>query len=193
MISEIGQFKPLNILKNHIEKCAANNSYAAKSLLFTTVGLDIYSNMVDYFQLNKSKEIKKDDKQYLKDYKLVNAFVSATADTVVGLTIISDKSQKLIIRGISKFQKDFTKTLNKGIRENIMKISSLLGAVIFTKRILVPLIVTPLTSLFKKKINTLDENKNETLKFSYREHFDDAENIFKKYNNMQSKQNFSHN
>ncbi len=179
MIGNIGNFKPLNILKSHIEKSVASNSYAAKSLLFTTVGLDVYSNVVDYFQLSKSKKIKKDDKEYLKMFKLTNALVSSTSETAVGLIIISDKFQKLIIKGISKFEKDFAKILNKGVGENIMKISSLLGAVLFTKRIIVPLIVTPLASMFKKKINSLDENKDKALKSSYENHFEQAENIFK--------------
>ncbi len=164
----------VNGFKNHIVKRANNNNYAAKALLISSVGLNLYSNVVDYYKLENSKEIEKEEKKYLQSFRIANTLLSTAAQIAVGLAIISNKVQDRIIRGISYFYKDFEKKLTGPARSNLLKLTSLIGAIAITKRILVPLTATPLASWFNKKMNG---DKHE--KFSRPAGL--KENIFEKF------------
>lgn len=174
--------------KNHISKCAVNPKYDAKALLLATVGLNIYSNVVDYYRLKQNKEIEKEEKNYLQAFRVTNGIVSALAQTGVGLAIISDKAQNAIIKGISRFYKGFDKNLNNVGRRNLLKLTSLIGAVAITKRILTPLVVTPIASFADNMLNEIKEKEiGEEIQQKAKEFFNPAKNIqyniFEKFDN----------
>ncbi len=172
----------INGFKNHIVKCANNDTYAAKALLLTTVGLNLYSNVINYYQLTKNNDIEEEEKEFLKSFRIVNGFISVIAQTAAGLAIISDKAQRVIIKGISKFYKGFDQNLDRRGRRNLLKLSSLIGAIVLTKRILTPLVVTPIASWVDNKREKYREEKK--LKFPEQENLNPVkntdENIFKK-------------
>lgn len=145
---------PGNILKNHVSNYLENNSYAAKTLLFSSVALSIYSNALDYIQIDRSKDIEKKEKDYLKVFQITDGIISTAAQTAVGLAVISDKAQKFLIKNISKISPKLENTLKtKTGMGNLMKLTSLATAVILAKRVLVPLISTPMASVIKERIN----------------------------------------
>lgn len=169
--------RAVNGFKNHIVKCADDDKYAAKALLLTTVGLNMYSNVVDYYQLKRNDDIKGEEKQYLQAFRITDGLVSAVTQTAAGLAIISDKAQGAIIKGISKFYKGFDKTLNKTGRRHLLKLTSLIGAIAITKRILTPLIVTPVASWANKNIRKHREEEKEP-NFSGREKLNQARKFY---------------
>ena len=158
MFSSIGR-----TVQHHITRCINDSHYAAKTLLYSSIALGLCSHVADSFQLGKNKKIEEDKRKYLKYYQLTEGFVSAGAQAAVGLAVIHDKTQNFIIKNLSKTSKKLAKTLQESIvKKNVMKLSSLIAAVVMAKRILVPFIVTPLASLIKKEINPVakeDENR----------------------------------
>jgi len=172
-------------LMNHISKLEHNDKYAAKAVLFTSVGLNLYSNMVDFYRIKKNKEIESEEKKYLQAFSLTNGFVSAATQLASGLAIVSDKVQGKIIKSINWFDKGFSERLAKSsgknlLKRNLLKVSSLIGAIAITKRILTPLIVTPLASMFDDKINKIKiEDKDNDDRF--KRHENEEKNIFKRH------------
>jgi hypothetical protein len=149
-----------DVLMNHINKCNTSNAYAAKAILASSIALDFYSNMVERDQIGKNKELKKDEKKFIQTYKLANAFISGASQAAVGLAVISDKAQNFIIKKISNINPNFTKGLDNNAKTTIMQLSSIIAAVLVTKRVLVPLIVTPIATLLKKNSSDITEKNN---------------------------------
>lgn len=146
------------VLQTHIRKMVDNNNYAARTLLFSAIGLDFLSNMADSVQLGKNKEIPPEERKYLSAFQFTNGFVSAAAQAAVGLFIISNRAQEALRNGIAKLSPKIAKTLQSSIaRKNVLKLSSLIGAVVLTKRVLVPFITTPLASIVKKQMNPVEK------------------------------------
>lgn len=162
-----------NLLQRHITKCVTNNNYAAKALLFTSIGISAYSNILDSIQIGKNKEIHEDERKYLSAFKLTEAFVSTAAQATVGLAILSRKTQGFLIKQVSKLGPKIAETLKKSAAQrHLMKFSSLIGAVVLTKRVLVPFITTPLASAVKKrkdekvdKIENIFESSKHNINF----------------------------
>jgi hypothetical protein len=180
--------KAADLLIGHIKRSRESNSYAAKTLILTSAGLDVYSNVVDYQQLKKNKELKKEEREYLKAFKLTNAVVEGIAVTAAGFAVTSDRAQKAIIKGLSRISKSFEQHLTRKTERNIMKLSSLLGAILIAKRIVAPVIVTPLASLVKDEIHHIEKNRHSEVKSTHKDDLSKMENIFEHQNKTRYKE-----
>ncbi len=151
--------KPVSkAVQSHITKRTASNLYDAKFLLGTSIALDVYSNSMDYVKISRNKKIKKEEKNYLKSYKACQTFVSTAGQLAVGTTLLNKKLQEKMFNGFKKTVGLSSKTLNSNASNTFRVLSTLAGSIVITKRILVPLIVTPLASFFKNKLNDREKN-----------------------------------
>ena len=155
--------KPVKLLQTHIAKCVNNNNYAAKALLLTAVGLSFYSNIVDSYNAGKNKKIEPEKRKYIQTFQLTEAFVSSGAQAAVGLAVISNRAQNFLIKNLSKLSPKLEQTLtNSTAKMNLMKISSLLAAIVLTKRVIAPFLSTPIAAWLKPKIYPPEPVANES-------------------------------
>ncbi len=149
MINGIGK-----ALQRHITKSATNNNYAAKTLIYSAAGLTLASNVADAIELGKNKKLKEEERKYVSLFQLTTGVLSAAAQVGVGLALINEKTQGFIRNGLGKISPKIAETLKTSVaKKNVMKISSLIAAVMITKRVIVPFITTPIASMVKKKVN----------------------------------------
>jgi len=164
MINSIGK-----TLQKHITHTLSNSNYAAKTLVYSAAALTLGGDMADSFQLRKNKKLKEDERKYLSAFSMTKGIISSTAQIGVGLAVLSDRTQTFIRNGLAKISPKIAETLKTNVaKKNLMSLTSLISAVIVTKRIIVPFITTPIASNVKKSLNNIaNDDRNE-------------ENIFRK-------------
>jgi len=149
--------KPISrAAQNHITKRVANGMFDAKTLLGASIAIDVYSNGVDYLQISQNKKINKQDKNYLKAYKLTNGIVEGLIQIAAGAMLLNNKSQEYLLR-VSRKITGMPLNPSKMVKNNFRILTTLAGSAILAKRILAPIIVTPLTTYVRK--NTDIRNK----------------------------------
>lgn len=134
----------------HVLNCAQNNSRNVKALLLSSVVLDTYGNMVDYYKTDGNKEVPSEKKPYIKAYKLMNGIVSAVAQVGLGFTVLNNKVQENLAHALfGSLKKQGTKEsleLFNKCAKGTKAATTLILATVLVKRLLVPFIVTPLAS-----------------------------------------------
>lgn len=139
---------PPTWIKNHVEKCIKAPGYNSKILLVSAVGLDIFGNVVDSVQIRHNKQLPKQEKKYLVAYKLVNAFISGILELIAGFVIAHPRVQAFfcekLLKGINRNSTEF-KTYSTGL--NLL--STLFISTVLIKRLVAPVIITPLAAKFK--------------------------------------------
>jgi hypothetical protein len=151
---KISVLKPvLKSIENHISKSRLSDSYSLKTLILADVVMDAYGNAADYVNISKNKNIPEKEKNYLKSYKIANGVMSCIIETVAGFLILGEATQKNLTKklfgNIEKIDPLKYTALSKGIKA----FSSIVIATVIAKRIIVPFIVTPLTSVINNKMN----------------------------------------
>jgi hypothetical protein len=143
--------KPLSTAtQNHISKRVANGMYDAKALLGASIALDVYSNGVDYVQIGRNKKIDKHDKKYLQAYKLTNGATEGIVQLIAGTILLNNKTQEYLLN-VSKKIAGMPKNPSILVKNNFRILTTLFGSIILAKRIIAPLIVTPVTAYVRKK------------------------------------------
>jgi len=148
-----GKLKPVSkAIQNHISRRVADGMYDAKTLLGASIAIDVYSNGVDYLQLGQNKKLNKPDKDYLKAYKLTNGTVEGIVQLGAGTMLLNNKTQECLLK-LSRKLTGMPINPGKLVKNNFRILTTLFGSVILAKRIVAPLIVTPLTTYVRKNID----------------------------------------
>jgi len=139
-------------VQSHISKRVADGMFDAKILLGSAIALDVYSNGVDYVQIGKNKNINKHDKKYLQAYKLTNGAAEGMVQLIAGAILLNNKTQEYLLKVSKKFAGMPVNPSNL-VKNNFRILTTLVGSVLIAKRIIAPLIVTPLTTYVRKNID----------------------------------------
>ena len=146
-------FKPVSAaMRKHISKRTLNGLYDANVIIGASIALDVYTNGVDYVQIGRNKNIKKTDREYLRAYKLTNGVVEGALQVGAAALLLNEKTQN----GLLKISRKLTgMPINPGeaVKRNFRVFSALAGCIILAKRILAPLVVTPLTTYVRKNFD----------------------------------------
>lgn len=141
-------FSPLsNAIRNHITRRVKDGHFDAKVMLGASIALDTTQNLVDYVQIGKNEKLDDREKRYLQAYKLTNAVVEGVLQLGIGTLLINNKTQEFLMKSSQKLLDIPTKQLSASRKNNFRVLSVLIGCVILAKRIIAPLIVTPLTAI----------------------------------------------
>ena len=144
--------KPLSVAtRNHISKRVAHGMYDAKILLGASVAVDFYSKVVDYVQFGKNEKIDKQNKKYLQAYKLTNGVVEALVQISSGSILLNNNTQEYLLK-VSRKITNMPLNPSKVVKNNFRILTTLFGSVLLAKRIITPLIVTPLTTYVRKNM-----------------------------------------
>jgi len=133
-------------------KKRSDSLYDAKVMLGASILLDTCQNVVDYVEIGKNKKLDEKKKNYLQAYKLTNAGVEATVQLAAGSIILNRNVQDSLLKSYQRITGHIPEE-GMCIKKNFRVLTVLFGCVVVAKRIIAPLIVTPLTSYIRKKIN----------------------------------------
>lgn len=152
-------FTPISkAIRSHITRRVDDGIFDAKVMLGASIALDTTQNLVDYFQIGKNDKLDNREKKYLQAYKLTNAAVEGLLQLGVGALLINSKTQDFLIK-TSQRRLGLPKNLSKTGKDNFRILSVLMGCVILAKRIIAPLIVTPLTAITRDYLCKKNEEK----------------------------------
>ncbi|GEM_PF-6572691 len=121
----------------------------AKFILGSSILMDTSQNVYDYVEIGKNDKLSDDHKKYLQAYKLTNAGVEATIQLAAGSIILNKKVQEHLRESYEKLTGHIPEMC---INKNFRVLTILVGCVVLAKRIIAPLIVTPLTTYIRKKL-----------------------------------------
>lgn len=154
-------------VRDHFKKRVENGLFDAKVMLGASIALDATQNIVDYVHIGKSKNIDESNKKYLQAYKITNALIETAVQLGAGALIINERTQNYLINLSHKLTGlPSQKYLNNPIiRNNFRILTVLVGCVVLAKRVIAPILVTPLTvdvreQLEKNKKYNPFQNKN---------------------------------
>ena len=158
--------KPLSVAtRNHISKRVAHGMYDAKILLGASVAVDFYSKVVDYVQFGKNEKIDKQNKKYLQAYKLTNGVVEALVQISSGSILLNNNTQEYLLK-VSRKITNMPLNPSKVVKNNFRILTTLFGSVLLAKRIITPLIVTPLTTYVRKNMYEDEEDIQELIEYN---------------------------
>ena len=149
-----------NLIKNHITRSRINSVYNTKALIVSAALLDIYGNTVDCIKIYNNKAIPDEQKKYLVSYKMVNGLVSAILETVAGFLITNKETQEKLSNFFFKSIKNNNPELFSQCSKGLMIFSSIVISTVMVKRLIAPVIITPIASFIKK--NFLSEAHSDS-------------------------------
>ena len=148
-------------LKNHVQKSKSDNKFDVRILLYSSAGLELYSNLMDSVNFRHNKNVSKEKRNYICSYKITNGIVSSILQVISGLIVLNDKVQKTMAKklfaGVNPASKEFA-NCTKGLRA----FSTIVRSAVLVQRMLTPFIVTPLTCMFNKKLNNKRKSSIKT-------------------------------
>lgn len=143
-------------IRNLVTKIVADPKKAAMLLVFTQVAKDAFACIFYTTQSLRNKEIPKDKRKFVAALDLSNGILMTASQYTIGRLFTSD----LVKNAVDK------KIINKLVSSKAMQtkwhhaagiLLPLVGATILAKRVIVPLIATPVASKVKNKIFGADE------------------------------------
>ena len=148
-------FANSKFVKNHINKCMDNPAFLTKTLLVTSVSKDVFAYALRVKNAAQNKEIPQDKKEYMMKMDSITGVTTAIVQLGSGFLLANEKVQdKICSKLFSSIDKN--SKLYKNASAGFGTISSLVGATLFAKRILVPLISSTIINNMAKK----PENEN---------------------------------
>ncbi len=148
----LNKFANSHIVKKHINKCIENKNFLTKTLLVTSVSKDVFAYALRVHNTMKNDEIPKDKKSFVAKMDATTGFTTAIVQVGTGLALASEKVQKTICKHLFKGLDENSK-LYKQASSGLGVVLPLVGATLFAKRILVPLISSPIAGYLENKHN----------------------------------------
>ncbi len=148
--NKLGNFANSHFVKNHIEKCIKNPQFLTNTLLATSVSKDVFAYALRVHNTLKNDEIPKDKKSFVAKMDATTGIVTALVQISTGLLISNDKIQEKICKHLFSELKDNPKKF-KQASQGFKTISVLIGATLIAKRVLVPLIASPIAGYLENK------------------------------------------
>ncbi len=147
------------LVKGHLEKSSLNPRYLANFLLLGGITKDVFAYTMRVNNAKKNPEIPDDKKPFVIAMDKATGVTTTVVQLVTGTAIASDKFQNFCTSRLFADIADDAKRF-KMAKLGFAAISTLFGAVVLAKRIVVPLIATPLASYFMPK--GLESGKGES-------------------------------
>ena len=139
-------------VKKHINKCVENQDFLTKTLLVTSISKDVFAYALRVNNTLKNDEIPKDKKTFVAEMDAVTGVTTAIVQLGTGFLLANKKIQDTICKHIFSVldnEPDKFKKASAGFKT----ISTLVGATLIAKRIIVPLISSPIAGYLEKKHN----------------------------------------
>lgn len=138
-------------MRNFVTKIVADPKKAAMALVLSQVAKDAFGCFFYVHQSLNNKEIPKDKRKFVAALDLSNGILMMVSQFTLGKLFVSNKFKNFVdAKIIDKVIKDTSQ------RPQYKKVSAIIlpmvGSAIIAKRVLVPLIATPVASVFKNKI-----------------------------------------
>lgn len=147
----INGFANSNFVKKHINKCIENPDFLTKTLLVTSISKDVFAYALRVQNTLKNDEIPDDKKSFVAKMDAATGITTAVVQFGTGLLIANQKIQKAICKTLFSQITDERKF--KQASEGFRSVSTLIGATLIAKRVIVPLIASPIAGYYEKKKN----------------------------------------
>ncbi len=144
------------LVKKDILTSLDTPKFAARMLLLTSITKDIFSYTCRIKNAKKNKEIPEDKKSFVIQMDRATRIVTAAVQLCTGLLISSSKLQNAITSKLFKNITDNPQIINFA-KNNFASFSTLIFSTLFAKRIIVPLLSTPLAGYLIKKTSKNEE------------------------------------
>ncbi len=142
-------------MKKHIHKSMHDPKFLTGVLVATSVAKDVVGYGTRIITDSRNKRIPEDKKHFLTDMNITNAIVSTAAQLGVALVVSSDCVQKNITEKLFSPVKNHPKIF-KAASRSFLILSTLLASTVLAKRLIVPIVATPIASaVYRKKEDRL--------------------------------------
>lgn len=148
----LNNFANSNFVRKHIDNCIENPQFLTKTLLLTSVSKDVFAYALRVNNTLLNDEIPQDKKSFVSKMDAATGVTTAIVQLGTGLTLANKKVQKTICKKLFSELGENTKKF-KQASAGFAIVSTLVGATLFAKRILVPLISAPIAGHLEKKHN----------------------------------------
>lgn len=176
---------------NHYAKVQTSPAYAARFLVVANVSKDVFGYSLRAYQTLNNNEIPNDKKPFMAALDLMSGIVTGIAQCTTGF-LLSDRRLQDKICNLLFGKENNSASAFKKAKAGFVALSTLIFSMIIAKRLIVPLISTPLASCFKNKFLT-DNNAVEKItaedlytKQKKQEYFNYNTIVFKNFNNFQN-------
>lgn len=176
-----------NMVKDHINKSLKENSkYPENFALAVNIGTGLVEAAWNIKKAHESKKLSDDEKKFLISYDVIEETLAIILQAGLGLFVlkkgVQDKLFKFIFKGISKKTHEETKMAKKALS----LVTSITASAVLGKRVLVPLIATPLSLIVKNNSNKKTPAKKSKGKQSIQPKLDDKinEKLFMQFNKI---------
>lgn len=146
----LNSFANSNIVKTHINKCIENPQFLTNTLLLTSISKDVFGYALRVHNTLKNDEIPKDKKSFVAKMDAVTGVTTAIVQLSTGILLANKKIQKSICNHLFSELKNNPKQF-KQASSGFRAVSTLVGATLLAKRIVVPLISSPIAGYLENK------------------------------------------
>lgn len=148
--NRLNRFANSSVVKRHINKCINKQDFLTKTLLVTSISKDVFAYALRVHNTMKNDEIPKDKRSFVATMDAVTGITTAVVQFGTGLLIGNEKIQGAICKRLFSELKNEPKKFEQASK-GFKTISTLIGATLFAKRILVPLIASPIAGHIENK------------------------------------------
>lgn len=149
-------------VKNHVTKSIKDPSFLTKTLLLTSVSKDIFAYAIRVKNTAKNKEIPKDKKHFIMTMDAVTGVTTTIVQLGTGFLIANKKLQdKVCSKIFSNLEKN--SRAYKNASRGFAALSTLIGATLLAKRILVPAISSKITGKIEQNYANKNNNSQKNL------------------------------
>ena len=147
---KLNNFANSNFARKHINKCIEKPQFLTTTLLATSISKDVFAYSLRVHNTLKNKEIPEDKKSFVAKMDAVTGVTTTVVQLSTGLLLANKKVQSAICKRLFSELKDNPKKF-KQASAGFATVSTLIGATLFAKRILVPLISSPIAGYLENK------------------------------------------
>lgn len=149
-------------VKNHVTKSIKDPSFLTKTLLLTSVSKDIFAYAIRVKNTAKNKEIPEDKKHFIMTMDAVTGVATTVVQLGTGFLIANKKLQdKVCSKIFSNLEKN--SRAYKNASRGFAALSTLIGATLLAKRILVPAISSKITGKIEQNYANKNNNSQKSL------------------------------
>lgn len=146
----LNKFANSPFVKKHIDKCIQNPEFLTKTLLVTSVSKDVFAYALRVHNTMKNNEIPEDKKSFVAKMDATTGFITAIVQISAGLALANKKVQSAMCKKLFSVLDENSKQF-KQASAGFAAVSTLVGATVLAKRILVPLISAPIAGYLENK------------------------------------------
>lgn len=146
-------------VKKHVDKCIENPQFLTTTLLATSISKDVFAYSLRVHNTLTNDKIPEDKKSFVATMDAVTGVTTAIVQLGSGLALSNKKVQSAMCNKLFSHL-DKNSKLFKHASAGFAVVSTLIGATLIAKRVLVPFISTPIAEHFEKKHHEKVKNGN---------------------------------